>query len=89
MTDNIRRFPSEKVDRVAKLAGAISKVMELSDADTPIDHYTALLLVQRAIQEAVMRQEGSAGLQHLLVDSNERKKKYEVRWVYQVRKDET
>lgn len=85
--DNVRRFPAEKVDRVARLAGAISKVMELSDADTPEDHMTALMLVQAAIQQAVMRKEGPAGLQRVLVESNERRGKYEVRWAYKIKED--
>lgn len=85
--DNVRRFPTETVDRVAKLAGAISKVMELSDADRPEDHLTALLLVQAAIQQAVMREEGPAGLQRVLVEANERKKRYQIRWNYEPKKE--
>lgn len=86
--DNVRRFPTETVDRVAKLAGTISKVMELSDADQPEDHMTALYLVQKAIEEAVMRVEGPVGLQRVLIAANERRKRYQVRWVYKVKKDE-
>lgn len=80
--DNVIRFPTETVDRVAKLAGAMSKVMELSDSQTPEEHLTALLLLQAAIQQAVMRQEGPAGLSRVLLAANERRRRYQIRWNY-------
>ena len=80
--DNVIRFPTETVDRVAKLAGAMSKVMELSDSQTPEEHLTALLLLQAAIQQAVMRQEGPAGLSRVLLAANERRRRYHIRWNY-------
>ena len=80
--NNVVRFPTETVDRVAKLAGAISKVMELSDSQTPEEHLTALLLVQAAIQHAVMTQEGPAGLSRVLHAANDRRRRYQIRWNY-------
>lgn len=80
--NNIRRFPTEKVDRVAKLAGAIIKVLEISDVDPPEDHLAALLLVQTAMQQAIMREKGPAELQRVLIAANERRRKYDVVWGY-------
>lgn len=81
--DNIRRFPVERVDRVARLASAIAKVLELSDVDPPEDHLAAVLLVQTAIQQGVMRARGPAELQRVLFAANERRRRYDVVWGYE------
>lgn len=85
--DNVRKLPITRVDRVARLASAISKVMEVSECDSAEEHLTALMLVQSAIQQAVMKQEGPAGLQRVLVEANERRKRYQVQWTYNNDKD--
>lgn len=76
MTDGPRRLPTERNDRVPKLANTLLQVIHLGEADTPEDVLTALLLVQAHVQHLVMREEGPAGLQRVLVAANERKKRY-------------
>lgn len=79
---NVKQFPTEVVDRVAKTAGAIVKILELSDIDPSEDHLAALLLVQTAIQEAVMREKGPIELRRVLIAANEKRKRYDIKWNY-------
>jgi hypothetical protein len=79
--DNVRYLPNVRVDRVAKLASTIVKVMQLSELNQPEEYLTALLLVQEAIQQGVMQEEGPAGLRRVLIEANERRKKYRTQWV--------
>jgi len=80
--NNVVRLPITRIDRVARLASAISRVMEVSECATPEEHLTALMLVQAAIQQAVARAEGPAGLQRVLIEANDRRKRYQVQWTY-------
>lgn len=83
---DIKQFPTEVVDRTAKLAGAIAKLLELSDADDPATHLTALILVQAAIQQAVLSEEGPAALNEVLREAVQRRRRYDLRWKYRVNK---
>ena len=80
--NNIRNFPFEKVDRVVRLATALTNVLALSDNDAPEDHLAALLLVQTALQQTVARERGLGELQRVLLAAAERRRKYDVAWVY-------
>jgi hypothetical protein len=82
MADKVTPFPTETVDRVCRLAGALVHVLQLSDVDPPEDHLAALLLVQTAIQQAVVREKGPRELQRVLIAANERRRRYEAVWGY-------
>lgn len=81
---DIRQFPTEVVDRVARTAGAIVKVLELSDLDPPEDHIAALLLVQTAIQQAVAKEAGPLELRRVLHEAIKKKNRYDVKWAYRI-----
>jgi hypothetical protein len=83
--DNVRRFPVEKVDRVIKLATAITQVLALADEDAPEDHLAAILLVQVALQQAVARECGPAELQRVLFAANEKRRRYDAVYGYKPR----
>lgn len=75
---DIYKFPLTKVDRVPKLATALLRVVELSDAEEPEDQIAALLLVQAAIQQIVFKEKGYAELRRVVVAAAERRRRYEV-----------
>jgi len=76
--DNVRQFPVEKVDRVIKLAQALVNVIQLSESSPVEDDLAAILLVQTAMQQAIVREKGPAELQRVLIAANERRRKYDV-----------
>ena len=83
--DKVVRFPTEKVDRVIKLATALSQVLALSD-DSAEDQLASVLLLQVAVQQAISREKGPAELQRVLIAANERRRKYDVVYGYRVPK---
>lgn len=79
MSDNIKTFPVEKVDRVVKLAKTLSEVLALSERP-PEDLMAALLLVQVALQQTIVEEGGPRELQRVLIAANERRRRYNAIW---------
>jgi hypothetical protein len=75
MSDNLLRFPTEQVDRVARLAGHILEALDLTGWP-PEEHIAALLLVQMAIQQCTVRELGIGEMNRILKAANDRRLRY-------------
>lgn len=76
--DNVLRFPLERVDRVAKLAQALYHTLTVPDGMPDAELLAALSLVQVALQQNIMREQGVAALNKALIEANERRRQYDV-----------